>query len=173
MPANQRRMAGIWIALTLGLVTSWGAVQADENAKARAEFNACLAHSTDRAGDKACLYVVSDSCSAQVAESTTNSDVACLVVATEAWDGVLNEAWPRVRDKAKQADAEDKGANGANLAGLLTAQRAWITYRDAECAYAYQRFSGGTIRSVMAASCQFEITAGRAMEFRDWLRDGN
>ena len=48
-------------------------------------------------------------------------------------------------------------------AQLLEAQRAWIKYRDANCAFYYDP-DGGTLARVNANSCMLTATAERARE---------
>ena len=50
------------------------------------------------------------------------------------------------------------------------AQRAWETYRDAECDALYDYWSGGTIRTVMALRCKLNLTDERThVVWRHWL----
>ena len=44
---------------------------------------------------------------------------------------------------------------------LIAAERAWIAYRDAECAYQIKDFKGGTIVPTLYAECLADLTAAR------------
>ena len=46
---------------------------------------------------------------------------------------------------------------------LLTAQRLWIKYRDANCAFYYDP-DGGSLARINAAGCDLEMTTQRANE---------
>lgn len=124
-------------------------------------------------GGEACLYVVYDDCKAESGDDSTAGEVGCLGAEVDAWDRVLNESWADLRQWAEDRDAEDAGGGDAHVAALLAAQRTWLDHRDAECAWEYQRYAAGTLRSVIGASCMLTMTAKRALEFRDWLADGN
>lgn len=53
---------------------------------------------------------------------------------------------------------------------LLEAQRAWIRYRDLNCAY-YADPYGGTLARVSGALCMLTMTAERALELERLLAD--
>jgi uncharacterized protein YecT (DUF1311 family) len=44
---------------------------------------------------------------------------------------------------------------------LLTAQRAWLAYRDAACEAHASPFEGGSLQPLIRATCLSEITAER------------
>jgi uncharacterized protein YecT (DUF1311 family) len=76
---------------------------------------------------------------------------ACEAAEAAAWDRRLNAAFGRLRTALPSAE----------FARLQTAQRAWIVYRDHECA---SDPAGGTVARVEAASCTVRMTATRAAE---------
>ena len=49
---------------------------------------------------------------------------------------------------------------------LLEAQRAWIVYRDAECALDYAEWGAGSMRNIAHADCRLQMTAERTIELR-------
>ena len=51
---------------------------------------------------------------------------------------------------------------------LLTAQRLWIQYRDANCKF-YADPDGGTMATVNASDCVLQATAARAKELENFL----
>ena len=72
-------------------------------------------------------------------------------------------------NKAYKADMADL-ANGPDAkAALLKAQRAWIAFRDADCA-TVQLLSGGTIAAIYVQNCYLEHTARRAQALEDLLK---
>lgn len=102
-------------------------------------------------------------CAGQIAErclegtSETTLEIAeCLARETAAWDALLNLHWGVLRDEAKAAGTFDT---------LLAAQRAWLAFRDAECAHRDAAFAGGTFRVIAAGACQRDLTARRAIDF--------
>ena len=75
---------------------------------------------------------------------------------------------------AEELNTQDARLNGAYQAlraalsaerkqSLLSAQRLWIKYRDANCAF-YNDPEGGTLQRVMANECMLRETAERAKE---------
>ncbi|TMV91013.1 DUF1311 domain-containing protein [Thioclava sp. BHET1] len=108
----------------------------------------------------ACIGDAANACEDQPGGSTTPGIAACLSGETQLWDDLLNEQY-----KAARARLVMQG--GKTLSDeLLKTQRAWIAFRDADCGLEYSIWEGGTIRSVMAASCQLSRTAQRALELR-------
>ncbi len=53
---------------------------------------------------------------------------------------------------------------------LLTAQRAWLIYRDAHCAAARLEFEGGSAQPQVFASCMAGITRARTEAIRRYAR---
>jgi len=108
----------------------------------------------------ACLGAAAKACQAQPGGDTTLGISECLQGETAAWDKLLNTSY-----KALRADFRQQG-DGLPEA-LLKAQRAWIAFRDAQCALDYQRWGGGSMRTIAAADCLMTMTAARAIELRD------
>ena len=52
---------------------------------------------------------------------------------------------------------------------LRTAQRAWLKYRDAHCAFMASESEGGTLEAVERAACVVETTRARTRELRGAL----
>ena len=57
--------------------------------------------------------------------------------------------------------------NARQTAKLQTAQRAWIAFRDAECA-SYQDEDWGTISRVISAGCVLHMTVQRTMDLEHY-----
>jgi len=55
---------------------------------------------------------------------------------------------------------------------LRAAERAWIAYRDAECAFANSDSEGGTIHSMEVTLCEEKLTNIRAQQLRSYLKCG-
>lgn len=113
-----------------------------------------------------CLGAASGQCQALPGGSTTPGIADCIGAETSVWDKILNEEYQATRAQFRAADP-----GGALAQSLLDAQRAWIAYRDAECALTYQRWIGGSIRSIAHANCVMGFTSERAIGLRD-MRGG-
>lgn len=81
-------------------------------------------------------------------------------------DKDLNAAYQKLRkqlaERDKTADASSKGATDA----LVTAQRAWVAFRDANCALSGFQARGGTMEPMLIASCLADMSSKRADELR-------
>lgn len=77
---------------------------------------------------------------------------ACAAKDFAAADGALNTAWKPAKSFA---DAIGKGA------ALLSAQRAWLKYRDAACDVHASPFEGGSIQPLIYSTCMSELTTQR------------
>lgn len=91
---------------------------------------------------------VADDCS----NGTTADIVECLDKQTKAWDRKLNSSYQELM-RVQTAKQRDK---------LRAAQRFWIQYRDANCAF--YRGGEGSISRVEAAQCMLNLTESRARE---------
>ncbi len=122
-------------------------------------LDVCLSQNRDN--PTACYGVVADPCQ-QATKQTTLDIVACMGRETAAWDALLNRWYKELKAPLDEPSAE----------ALRDAQRAWIAFRDADCAFAYTRWGDGSMRNVAGAYCQRDRTAGRAIELRDHLDYG-
>ncbi|CAH0188474.1 hypothetical protein SRABI118_01430 [Massilia sp. Bi118] len=73
----------------------------------------------------------------------------CAAIELKGVEAKLNEVY---RQTLKTLDAEGKESVEAKQK-LITAQRAWVKFREADCAAVYQRNAGGTIRTLMHIGC--------------------
>ncbi|WP_295048727.1 lysozyme inhibitor LprI family protein [uncultured Paracoccus sp.] len=119
----------------------------------------CLADTPRGRVDPDCIGAAADQCQTAPGGSTTIGIGQCLSAETDAWDRLLNEEWKQVRSSF----ADDQTAADS----LLAAQRAWIGWRDAECEFQYDRYGGGSMRSIAATGCRMTLTARRTFELRD------
>ena len=87
------------------------------------------------------------------AGGTTFGMIECISTETQRQNVQLNKAY-----KALMAELALP-----RKAQLLEAQRAWIKYRDANCAFYYD-LDGGTLARVNANACMMTATADRARE---------
>ncbi|MEC9433724.1 MAG: lysozyme inhibitor LprI family protein [Pseudomonadota bacterium] len=140
------------------------------------EIEACLDAAAaaggdpDGAGARACIGRETEACVSRPENQTTNGMAACALAERDAWDALLNSWWKPLRARALKLDeAAGDDAAPAAAPALLEAQRAWLAFRDAECAYDDALGGGGTIRRIHAAGCLMRLTAERALRFRERL----
>ncbi len=85
-------------------------------------------------------------------QPNTLAIVGCIDAKTEVWDQRLNSSY---RDLMHRIDAGQSEP-------LRAAQRLWVRYRDANCAF--YGAQDGTIREIQAAECLRVMTKQRAIE---------
>ena len=90
------------------------------------------------------------------AEGTTPARLNCMAAETDSQKKLLNANYARLM---KLTAPERKSQ-------LEDAQRAWIKWRDANCAF-YEDSADGTGAEIEASSCLLNTTADRAKELGD------
>jgi uncharacterized protein YecT (DUF1311 family) len=95
--------------------------------------------------------------------ATQGAADACAARGLAAVDARLNAAYNQVMGRLK--------AEPAPHAALLEAQRAWIRFRDAECAFATVNGGGSTL-PFPDARCQARLTEERLRQLRDYRACG-
>jgi len=117
-----------------------------------------------------CISTMSQTCIEQEDGGGSTLGISmCQNAEAEAWDVLLNDEYRQTMQWAKMADAEEAVyfPEFANLAkSLLAAQRAWITYRDAECELDYAIWGSGSMRHIAGTACIMQLTAERTIELR-------
>ncbi|MDB5587322.1 MAG: hypothetical protein JWP26_2292 [Devosia sp.] len=116
---------------------------------------------TDTASMHDCIGAASGLCQDVPGGDSTQGMTACNQREQAWWDQYLNSNYADL-----QASLEP-----AVFDSLKTAQRAWLKFRDADCAFADALWQGGTIRSVMASACMMNATATRAVELANTLNE--
>jgi uncharacterized protein YecT (DUF1311 family) len=155
------RAALIVFCLTIATPASAQSLYVDQNYVRACHASAAVAETAPR-----CLGQAANQCQRLPGGGTTIGIVECVQGETAVWDALLNAEYGATRAAYR--------AGGGGLAdALLTAQRAWIAFRDAECGLQYTRWQGGTIRSVVHANCMLGFTSTRAIELRDMRGDGS
>ena len=76
-------------------------------------------------------------------------------------DAQLNTLYKQINQRLKD-NPEGKKA-------LLTAQRAWLGFRDAECGFAASGVKGGSVYPMIYSQCLTEVTAKRVEAFKTYL----
>ena len=96
--------------------------------------------------------------------------VMCTAAETQVWDRFLNAEYRSTMSALNAMDV-DEAQYFPEFAkredSLRDAQRAWITFRDAECGLAYAMWGSGSMRNIAAATCQLEMTAKRTLELQE------
>lgn len=129
-------------------------------------LDTCMNGPTDQAGPQACIGVLTGQCTSKPEGQTTAGMVNCAFAEAEAWDVLLNREYQTARGFAQSADADDAAIYAVREETLRDAQRAWITFRDANCAAEYAAWGAGTIRQVFGANCHLQMTAERTLALR-------
>ena len=136
--------------------------QAQEGAALSVEASiveACAADTPPGDRTPPCIGAAAKQCQQAPGGETTLGIATCVMGEHAAWDAVLNREYG--------ASRAHYGTDQTAADSLRAAQRAWIGWRDAECAFQYDRYGGGSMRSVASANCQMSMTAMRALELRD------
>jgi uncharacterized protein YecT (DUF1311 family) len=86
----------------------------------------------------------------------------CYGNAYKASDAELNALYRQIEGRLKDDEATTKL--------LVTAQRAWLAFRDAECVFSTSAASGGTIRPMLDTICLDRLTGKRIDDFKAYLK---
>ncbi|AYD01948.1 lysozyme inhibitor LprI family protein [Neorhizobium sp. NCHU2750] len=82
-------------------------------------------------------------------------------------DKALNLQYKATRDILRRQDiaASAPGMKGGEEA-LMTAQRAWMIYRDAQCQSVGYKAQGGSMEPMLISTCQTDLTRKRTGELK-------
>lgn len=94
-------------------------------------------------------------------EATQTDMNMCAGRAFDAADDLLNRLYKQMTARL----SDDTAATRL----LVTAQRAWISYRDAECGFAASGVEGGSIYPMILSQCLTDLTNARAADFSRYL----
>ena len=104
------------------------------------------------------VFLVPSCAFAQCKDSVSTKDMQdCLDAEWKKSDTELNHAYQDAMKKLKP-DAVDV---------LKRAQRAWVTYRDAQCEAEYKVWQGGTAAGVAMTQCKVTLTERRTKEIQE------
>ena len=87
----------------------------------------------------------------------------CAAEAAKASDRELNQMYRQVRAKYKGTSQDNR---------LVTAQLAWIKFRDAECAVSAGRYEGGSSAPMANRRCVDRLTQQRTKDLAEYLEEG-
>lgn len=97
--------------------------------------------------------------------------------ASECWyklgqteDAKINQLWPKAIAVARRVDRNfepsprrDKPSSASDL---LASQRAWLKFRDAQCALESDYADGGSLQNVIYSRCQYQMTRDRILQLQ-------
>lgn len=91
------------------------------------------------------------------------NEMLCAIEADKAVDTVLNSLYRKIVAKLKQTDDPDHDIKERRelLKRLLASERAWITYRETECAHASGAMLGGSGEGTTLAYCRLTMRQDR------------
>lgn len=165
------RPATLIAALALLATPATGQQEASELAAAFGDvLRGCYRAAPDVEARQACIGQMAETCmNGTDGGWSTLGMTFCTLAEAEVWDEYLNAEYRQTRAWAEAADAEEAEffpgyAQRAEF--LLEAQRAWITFRDAECGLEYALWGSGSMRNIAGASCKLDMTAARTIELR-------
>lgn len=94
--------------------------------------------------------------------AATQSDMtACYADAFKAADKALNATYRKIEGRL--------GDNPDARKLLVAAERAWIAFRDAECAFSASGVEGGSIHPMMVSICMTDLTTARTRQLTAFL----
>lgn len=99
-----------------------------------------------------------DDCDNAMTQAAMNE---CSDKAYKASDAELNKLYRQVDERLKD-DADPRRL-------LISAQRAWVNFRDAECKFSTSRSSGGSIHPMVVSMCLDDLTKKRVEDFKQAL----
>lgn len=87
-------------------------------------------------------------------------------------DAVMNKQWKETAAIMKEEDRHldrrvDRGAGYFDT--LLTAQRAWLSYRDAHCSSKGFGARGGSMQPFLATMCKIALTEDRTKQLQSLI----
>ncbi|MEE4538032.1 MAG: lysozyme inhibitor LprI family protein [Erythrobacter sp.] len=89
-------------------------------------------------------------------------------------DAELNAQWRETREHMRRSDtnAQDhidpaRDDRPGYFETLLTAQRAWIAYRDAHCRSEGYYARGGSLEPLLVSTCKTQLTRERTQQLRE------
>lgn len=88
----------------------------------------------------------------------------CAAKDYEAADKALNAQWLLTKAMMDRVDTERGQKDGAKK--LVTSQRAWLAYRDAQCELDGHAMDGGSAQPLLVSSCLADLTRKRTDELK-------
>jgi uncharacterized protein YecT (DUF1311 family) len=155
------------LIFTFGLITLAMPSFAQDQIVDRAVIKACHAEMVQEFTEVECVGDAANGCQ-RVHPSgfdgvTTQGISECLAAETKIWDEFLNANYLALRRVMAEREENAWSNDPDRTDTLRDAQRAWITFRDAECLRLLAKWQDGTIRSNVFHGCLLSMTAERAV----------
>lgn len=77
-------------------------------------------------------------------------------------DAELNSVYKQVEQRLKD--------NPDTIKLLVSAQRSWVAFRDAECTFSSSRVAGGSVYPMVYSTCLDRLTQSRTKELKAYLK---
>jgi len=154
----------IAIGLVLSICAS-NALAQDMTVEDEINMQQCVetVHDIQRSGDVAslrdCIGAASRMCQEEPNGYSTIGMSNCAMRETQWWDNYLNFLYQELKTSL----------TSDQFTKLRDAQRIWIKYRDATCAFSYEYWKEGTISGPIHAGCIQDTTANRAVDLSEYL----
>ncbi|MBK5351697.1 DUF1311 domain-containing protein [Pseudomonas sp. TH41] len=98
-------------------------------------------------------------CDSAADQSTMNQ---CAAQQGKAADKELNAHYQQITARLKDSP------NSKKL--MVSAQRAWVAFRDAECKFSASAVEGGSVYPLIYSNCITELTKARVETFKNYLK---
>jgi len=96
------------------------------------------------------------------AEAGTQSELNhCAMQSFQTADAALNRAYLKIQGRLKKDPAAERL--------LVTAQKAWLRFRDAECTFSASPSMDGSIYPMLIATCRAALTNARTQQLEAYL----
>lgn len=91
--------------------------------------------------------------------------------AWKAADAAMTVQWQRTYAAMKRRDATDttRGGGFGYAAATLASQRAWLAFRDSQCAIEGGEYAGGSMQPMVRAQCLARLTRERTAQLKDMM----
>ena len=86
----------------------------------------------------------------------------CAAQQNVAADKELNTLYQQITSRLK--------SNPDSKKQLVSAQRAWVAFRDAECKFSASGVEGGSVYPLIYSNCVTELTRARVATFKTYLK---
>ncbi|MGO4310634.1 lysozyme inhibitor LprI family protein [Pseudomonas sp. KB_15] len=86
----------------------------------------------------------------------------CAAQQNAAADKELNALYQQITSRLK--------SNPDSKKQLVSAQRAWVAFRDAECKFSASGVEGGSVYPLIYSNCVTELTRARVATFKTYLK---
>jgi uncharacterized protein YecT (DUF1311 family) len=122
----------------------------------------------------ALLLLAAQDAPVDCAKAMTQRDLSeCADLRFQEADREMNAQWRVTLAALRKADKEiaGDGYGPPSAQRLLDAQRAWLTYRDAQCLVEGEYARGGSMRPMLESQCKATLTGERTETLRELLEE--